>query len=258
MGSARDRRLVSTGPEHLLAVYSFAFQIYFDFSGYTDIARGIALWLGFELPLNFREPYLSRNPAEFWRRWHITLSQWLRDYLYIPLGGNRSGAARTYLNLMLTMGIGGLGHGAGWNFVIWGGLHGVFLVAHRLAVRGGEGAAPFSWPRDLPKAIVLFHGVCLAWIFFRAPNVGDAWKIIERIATGPYPSYGWPIFQCAVIAICAALHPLERFVREHRPQLQSALDGFGWRIGEGVMMGIVLALVLLLGGAGGEFIYSQF
>lgn len=126
----------ASAPEHLLAVYSFAFQIYFDFSGYTDMARGLALLLGFELPLNFKEPYLSRNPAEFWRRWHITLSEWLRDYLYIPLGGNRRGVSRTRVNLLLTMLLGGLWHGAAWNFVIWGGLHGLLLAAHR-AMAGG-------------------------------------------------------------------------------------------------------------------------
>jgi D-alanyl-lipoteichoic acid acyltransferase DltB (MBOAT superfamily) len=114
---------VAEAPVQLLATYSFAFQIYFDFSGYTDMARGMACLLGFDLPLNFREPYLSRNPAEFWRCWHTTLSRWLRDYLYIPLGGNRAGALRTYANLLVTMLLGGLWHGAGWNFVLWGGLH---------------------------------------------------------------------------------------------------------------------------------------
>ena len=129
---------IADAPVHLLAVYSFAFQIYFDFSGYTDMARGMGLLMGFELPLNFKEPYLSRNPSEFWRRWHITLSRWLQDYLYIPLGGNRGGSFLTYRNLGITMLLGGLWHGASWNFVIWGALHGGILVLHR---RFGKPAA---------------------------------------------------------------------------------------------------------------------
>ena len=148
---------VSTAPVHLVAAWSFAFQIYFDFSGYTDMARGMALLVGLELPLNFTEPYLSRNPAEFWRRWHITLSSWLRDYLYVPLGGNRRGPARTYANLMLTMLLGGLWHGAGWSFLVWGGLHGVLLVVHRAFVRRATPSdAALRW-RDLPKILLLFH-----------------------------------------------------------------------------------------------------
>ncbi len=116
----------------LLGLCFFAVQIYADFSGYTDIARGIARLMGFELALNFNQPYLASSITEFWRRWHISLSTWLRDYLYIPLGGNRSGNVKTYRNLMLTMTLGGLWHGASWNFVIWGALHGLYLSIHKL------------------------------------------------------------------------------------------------------------------------------
>ena len=124
-----------SGGEVTVAVYAFAFQIYCDFSGYTDIARGVAKLMGFEFMLNFRLPYLAANPKEFWKRWHISLSTWLQDYLYVSLGGNKGGPARTYRNLMTTMVLGGLWHGAAWNFVAWGFYHGSLLIGHRLSFR---------------------------------------------------------------------------------------------------------------------------
>jgi D-alanyl-lipoteichoic acid acyltransferase DltB (MBOAT superfamily) len=157
-----------SAPHALLGLYSFAFQIYFDFSGYTDMARGAALLLGFELPLNFREPYLSRSPSEFWRRWHITLSAWLRDYLYIPLGGNRASRLLTHRNLLLTMLLGGLWHGASWTFVAWGGLHGLLLVGERLVWRERMSAETPLRAADGWRIFVFFHVTCLLWLFFRA------------------------------------------------------------------------------------------
>jgi len=160
-------------------VYAFTFQIYGDFSGYTDIARGIARILGFELMVNFNAPYLSRNITEFWRRWHISLSSWLRDYLYISLGGNRRGKARTYTNLMITMFLGGLWHGASWNFVVWGLLHGIYLAGHRMMTKGSK--VDLSWPRSIPgwtvdivKMFLTFHLVALTWVLFRSPNFSSA------------------------------------------------------------------------------------
>ena len=137
----------------LLAIYGFAVQIYCDFSGYTDMAIGIALLLGFQLPQNFNRPYLALSLQDFWRRWHITLSRWLRDYLYIPLGGNRDGERRTYRNLMLTMLLGGLWHGAAWTFVIWGGIHGGALSAERWGARPLPRAStcPRGWPGSSPS-----------------------------------------------------------------------------------------------------------
>lgn len=247
----------ASAPEHLIAIYSFAFQIYFDFSGYTDIARGIGLLLGFELPLNFKEPYLSRNPVEFWRRWHITLSTWLRDYLYIPLGGNRAGRGRTYVNLMLTMLLGGLWHGAGWNFVIWGGLHGLLLAVHR---RFRQTTAAIDervrW-RDVPSIILLFHAVCFLWIFFRAATFGDAVAIIQKLAGGDYTRV-WPVFQMGVVLLCAVLHCLERPVRLNLSKILTVFEGVWGAAAEGVLAGAIAGLVVLLGGAGGEFIYFQF
>jgi len=168
------------GVELWLGLYCFALQIYADFSGYTDIARGVSRLFGVELMLNFRQPYLSRNITEFWRRWHISLSTWLRDYLYVPLGGNRRGPARQYLNLILTMLIGGLWHGAAWTFVVWGGLHGLYLAVHRFATGGGrigDAAAPrttLGWLSYTVSVIVTFHLVCLAWVWFRAADAAAA------------------------------------------------------------------------------------
>jgi D-alanyl-lipoteichoic acid acyltransferase DltB (MBOAT superfamily) len=162
---------------------AFSMQIYFDFSGYTDIARGCARLLGYEFPSNFERPYLAHNIAEFWRRWHISLSTWLRDYLYIPLGGNRHGSARTYTNLLLTMGLGGLWHGASWNFVIWGLYHGALLVLHRIwcQVRG-EARGP--WAGSIGNALgaaFTFVLVTIGWVAFRAPDCATAWQILGQL-----------------------------------------------------------------------------
>ena len=175
---------VGSAGYHLIALYSFSFLIYFDFSGYSDIARGLSCLLGFELPFNFKEPYLSRNPSEFWRRWHITLSTWLKDYLYIPLGGNRSGTLRTYLNLIITMLLGGLWHGAAWNFVIWGAMHGILLAFYRLRPRNAAKADTTLTLKDIPQTIIFFHMVCLLWVFFRAPTFEDATIFLTTLFTG--------------------------------------------------------------------------
>lgn len=176
-----DNPTLYSGLENLVGVYGYALQIYCDFSGYSDMAIGIALLLGFQYPLNFDSPYQSRNVAEFWRRWHISLSSWLRDYLYISLGGNRKGRFRTYLNLFLTMLLGGLWHGAAWRFVIWGALHGLALGVHRFF---REYFAPGAYP--MPRFIaqlLTFHFVCFCWIFFRADNVQTATEVLNQIAT---------------------------------------------------------------------------
>jgi len=167
----------ASGWQLLIAVYAFAFQIYFDFSGYTDIAIGAARTLGFRFPRNFNHPYAALGIREFWRRWHMTLSRWLRDYLYISLGGNRRGRYRTIANLMVTMLLGGLWHGASWNFVIWGGLHGLYLSLERLLTRYFKFRlpAPVRW-------LITFQLVCFAWIFFRAEDFATSKAIIAKIA----------------------------------------------------------------------------
>jgi len=248
---------VASAPYHWLAVYSFAFQIYFDFSGYTDMARGLGLLLGFELPLNFREPYLSRDPAEFWRRWHMTLSQWLRDYLYIPLGGNQKGAGRTHINVLLTMLLGGLWHGAAWTFVAWGGLHGMLLVVQRMWGRRPDPERPLS-RSDIPRILLFFHLVCALWIFFRAANLSDALVFFNGLA-GAGAHEGWPVLQTLVVLLCAALHLLERRIREGLPALRHELDTRAWgALLEGAVLGAVVACSVAVSGAGGEFIYFQF
>ena len=249
---------VASAPVHLLAVYSFAFQIYCDFSGYTDMARGLGCLLGFELPLNFREPYLSRDPSEFWRRWHITLSQWFRDYLYIPLGGNRIGPARTYWNLLVTMLLGGLWHGAGWGFVIWGAAHGLFLALHRrFSGTGKDPERPFG-ASDVLRVALTFHAVCLLWVFFRANSLDDAMLVLGKIFAGSY-GVAWPVLPALVVVLCAVLHGVERVLRLRLPEIRRWL-GMGPLGGlvEGVALGVIAALALAAGGLGSDFIYFQF
>ncbi len=164
-----------------LATLAYTLQIYFDFSGYSDMAIGLALLFGIRLPVNFRSPYQATSIIEFWRRWHITLSRFLRDYLYIPLGGNRLGEQRRYINLLVTMLLGGLWHGAGWNFLIWGGLHGIYLSINHLwrGRRGSKPEAPTTgWVAKGFGWAVTFFAVVIAWVFFRARTAAGAWQLL--------------------------------------------------------------------------------
>ena len=167
-----------TGLECLLGVYGYALVIYCDFSGYSDMAIGLAQWLGFKVALNFNAPYKSASITEFWRRWHISLSSWLRDYLYIPLGGSRRGKWRTYINLLITMLLGGLWHGASWNFIIWGGLHGGMLAAERFR---NSFFKPSGTIWKVAGILVTFHFVCFCWVFFKAGTLNDSLFIIKNI-----------------------------------------------------------------------------
>lgn len=169
-----------SGAENLLGVYAYAMQIYCDFSGYSDIAIGLAALMGFSLPVNFLSPYRASSITDFWRRWHISLSTWLRDYLYIPLGGNQKGKTRQYINLMITMLLGGLWHGASWNFVFWGGLHGIALAFDKLL---GKLKIMQSKLMQAIGVVATFHFVCFCWIFFRSPDFSTSWLIINRIFT---------------------------------------------------------------------------
>lgn len=179
-------------------LYAFALQIYGDFAGYSDIARGVGKLLGIELMENFQQPYFSTSITEFWRRWHVSLSSWLRDYLYIDLlGGNRKGKARTYLNLFLTMFLGGLWHGAAWTFVVWGVLNGVYLAVEKMTLFAKrkfsmpETRASFGqWVVRIVRMLFVFHLVCLTWIFFRAPNFSVAFQYL----TGIFTNGGWAEF----------------------------------------------------------------
>lgn len=180
-----------TGPSFMIATVFFAFQIYCDFSGYSDIAIGSARVLGFDLMKNFNRPYFATSVTEFWRRWHISLSTWFRDYLYIPLGGNRVKPSRNYVNLFIVFLLCGLWHGANWTFVVWGVIHGLYLIFERLTKKA---RASFVQKLSLEKKIgrwltvmkvsITFGLVCFAWIFFRAQNLSDAWYIVTHLLTG--------------------------------------------------------------------------
>ncbi|MEW5939058.1 MAG: MBOAT family protein [Chloroflexota bacterium] len=164
-----------------LGVLAFAVQVYFDFSGYSDMATGVARMLGFELTMNFNLPYTSLNLTEFWTRWHISLSTWLRDYLYISLGGNRKGEARTYLNMFVTMLLGGLWHGASWNFVLWGGLHGIGMSLERWWMRDRRHAIEWKFWRGLRGGLLVFLWIALTCVFFRSPSLDIAGVVFGKL-----------------------------------------------------------------------------
>jgi D-alanyl-lipoteichoic acid acyltransferase DltB (MBOAT superfamily) len=243
--------------EILIAVYAYAVQIYADFSGYTDIAIGIALLLGFRFPQNFDSPYAAASIQDFWRRWHMTLSRWLRDYLYIPLGGNRGGTLHTYRNLMLTMLIGGLWHGAAWTFVVWGGLHGSALVFERWrADRAGPARAPLAGWRLWRARILTFHFVCFAWIFFRSDSFGAAWDMIE----GLFTNWGEasPLVTSGVL-LAIAVGIGSQYLPARLPRLVMARFSRLPVLGQATVLALTLMLVSVLGPEGvAPFIYFQF
>jgi D-alanyl-lipoteichoic acid acyltransferase DltB (MBOAT superfamily) len=176
-----DAPALYSGFENLMAVYGYGLQIYCDFSGYTDIAIGVALILGFRLPINFNSPYKAANITDFWKRWHISLSQWLKDYLYISLGGNKKGKLRTYFNLMLTMLLGGLWHGAALRYIIWGGLHGFGLMIHKIWSSFSVNRTAIRWIGRVTGIFITFQFVSFCWIFFRAENMDNAMLMLKQI-----------------------------------------------------------------------------
>lgn len=192
-----------------MATVAYSLQIYFDFSGYSDIAIGTARIIGFKLPRNFNLPYLSHNVTEFWKRWHITLSTWLQDYLYISLGGNRKGKIRTYINLIITMLIGGIWHGANWTFIIWGLLHGIALAVHKVYMNIFKtDKKRSSIIGGVISTLFTFVFVSFCWIFFRADSLTDALCIIKRIfsfAVGLEQPYMWLFVALLVLAISSAI-----------------------------------------------------
>jgi D-alanyl-lipoteichoic acid acyltransferase DltB (MBOAT superfamily) len=235
-----------------LGVIGFGLQIYGDFSGYTDIARGSSRLLGIELIRNFEQPYLSTSITDFWRRWHMSLSTWLRDYLYIPLGGNRTG--HTARNLMITMLLGGLWHGAAWTFVLWGGLHGLYLMIHRRFGRRPDHAG-LPTTRELPALALTWVAVHLAWVLFRAEDLGQAWDVVGGIAT---MRLGWFDARAAWIIGLAFLVTLAMDVDLRRRDTQRAFV-----TKPAVVRGLVygLAAVIFVVASGSEpvpFIYFQF
>jgi D-alanyl-lipoteichoic acid acyltransferase DltB (MBOAT superfamily) len=237
----------------LLGAYGYAVQIYCDFSAYTDIAIGVAALFGYRFPRNFDQPYRALGFSDFWRRWHISLSSWLRDYLYIPLGGN-TGDWRRYRNLMVTMLLGGLWHGAAWNYVIWGGLHGGFLVAEH-AVLGER--KPANWPRwaRMLGTIVTFHLVCLGWIFFRSPDLGHAADFLAGFGRITRTDITATPFVLTLIlgGLAAQFLPADRVARLERLIVRVPV---AW---QGALVGAGIVIIASLGPTGvAPFIYFQF
>ncbi len=246
------------GADTLLAIYGYAAQIYCDFSGYTDIATGCALLLGYSFPRNFNAPYTAVDPSDFWRRWHISLSSWLRDYLYIGLlGGNRKGSGWTYFNLLTTMLLGGLWHGANWTFVVWGGLHGSYLVIHRL---WGQAGQPWlvelrqtGWWRWVSR-LLLFHAVCFAWIFFRAPTFGLAFQVIRQLSVrGGWTLASAPVVTVLLLGLFGQFSPLR-----WRRGLELEMNRWPAAV-TGAAVAFCLFAIEMLGPTGvAPFIYFQF
>jgi D-alanyl-lipoteichoic acid acyltransferase DltB (MBOAT superfamily) len=235
----------------LVAMYAFAWQIYCDFSGYTDMARGAARWFGVELQINFAVPYLAVSPSDFWARWHISLSSMLRDYVYIPLGGNRRGPARTTFNLLLTMLLGGLWHGANWTFVLWGLYHGVLLVFYRWFLPNLENRVRSPWARVV-YAVVFFHLVCFGWLMFRAESIEQLSAILTAFTRAPVVDVG----RALRLATALPVFVLELAIYVRNDQL--AFLRFPWVVRVAVYVGIYWALLTVGRCEGDDFIYFQF
>ena len=246
-------------------LYLYAFQIYFDFSGYTDIARGLALLFGFRWPENFDRPYLAASVREFWRRWHITLSRFLRDYVYRPLGGNRGSPRRTAGNLMATMLIGGLWHGGSWSFVVWGGVHGAYLLVHRAWSRTELAGTLEKMPGisgrlwQLACIALTFQAVCLAWSFFRVPTIAGGAACLRQCLALQHPLAGgsadaslWSLCGIYAVFALAARGVVRAWFDTALPPL---LRGASW--GTAVAL-LGLAILLAPSGPPAPFIYFQF
>jgi alginate O-acetyltransferase complex protein AlgI len=241
-----------------LGTLAFSGQIFCDFAGYSTIAIGVALCLGFALPENFRMPYAAIGFSDFWRRWHISLSTWLRDYLYIPLGGNRGSDVRTYVNLMLTMLLGGLWHGASWTFVVWGGLHGLYLAGERwIRDRTGVAGDPASAVNRLALALLTYALVNITWVFFRAETFEGAARILDGMSgLAAEPVAVLPtIFMIKVGAIIAGMVTIQWLMRKRT--LEEVVACTPWWL-TGLVAAAMLFAVITTQGSGEAFIYFQF
>ncbi|MDR1555758.1 MAG: MBOAT family protein [Tannerellaceae bacterium] len=259
-----DAPLLYTGLENLLGIYGYALQIYCDFSGYSDMAIGIALLLGFRFSINFDSPYQSATITEFWRRWHISLSSWLRDYLYISLGGNRKGKIRTYINLLITMLLGGLWHGASLRFILWGALHGLSLAVHKFVMgrfrffkKSGSEMGPF---RRLWGILFTFHLVCFGWIFFRAGSMQLAWEMLSQIAFDFHPEV-FTQFVSGYQTVCILM--LAGYIFHFMPKrIENAMQGLVTRsplFVQALMLVVVIFVIVQMKSAGVQpFIYFRF
>jgi D-alanyl-lipoteichoic acid acyltransferase DltB (MBOAT superfamily) len=248
--------------EVLVGVYAYAIQIYADFSGYTDMAIGIALLLGFRFPQNFDSPYAAQSIQDFWRRWHMTLSRWLRDYLYIPLGGNRGGSGTTYRNLMITMVLGGLWHGAAWTFVIWGAIHGTYLCvdhgrrSRRLRLNLPEKRDTIA--RRTVQRIVTFNLVCFAWIFFRSESLDNAFDVLRQIFDPSQWFQPAPLVTAGVIA-AIAVGLIDQYIPRAAWGRAMARFSYFAPVVQGLVLGVALLLINTMGPSGvAPFIYFRF
>jgi len=241
-----------------LGTLAFSGQIFCDFAGYSTIAVGAALCLGFGLPDNFRMPYAAIGFSDFWRRWHISLSTWLRDYLYVPLGGNRMGEVRTYVNLMLTMLLGGLWHGASWTFVVWGGLHGLYLAVERwIRDRTGVRGEPVRWINRLALGLLTYALVNVTWVFFRAHTFDGAARILRGmfgLAADAEPVLA-TIYMFKVIMLIACIVATHWFMRDR--ELERVVSRTPWWL-TGLVCAAMLFAVIVAQGSGTAFIYFQF
>jgi alginate O-acetyltransferase complex protein AlgI len=252
--------LRTSGPISLMAMlYGYGLQIFADFAGYSLIAIGLGLMFGYRLPENFRFPYLSLSITEFWRRWHLSLSSWLREYLYIPLGGNRKGAGRTYFNLFLVMFLGGLWHGAEWKFALWGTLHGGLLAFERLVFRSRAGSfassGPWRWLRDGFRWVYAFHAVMFLWLTFLMPDIAHIRLFFEMMGSGDWSVKGQPVFALLAYGGMAVLYHFWGWLQEHRPYWVKQA-GIPWI--EGTVHAVMVFLVITNPGAPRGFIYFQF
>lgn len=252
--------MVNLGPvELMLLLYGYSMQIFADFGGYSLIAIGLAAMFGYNFPINFNFPYLSTSITEFWRRWHMSLSAWLRDYLYIPLGGNRKGGARTYLNLFLVMFLGGLWHGAEWKFALWGTLHGVLLGLERfLQRRRGTGEVAEGASRGAFRAfaswVYCFHAVTFLWLTFLMPDLHQIGLFFKTMMQ-PGKFMGQVMFSATLFGSAAVLYHAVGWCNEHRPEFVRKLRG-GWL--EAAAYALMLFLIITNAGSPQGFIYFQF
>lgn len=258
----------ATGMEYIIATWAFAFQIYGDFSGYSDIARGTSKCIGIELVHNFKQPYFAINPSDFWRRWHISLSSWLKDYLYIPLGGNKKGTWKTFSNLSLTMLLGGLWHGAAWNFVIWGAYHGFLLCIYRIFGNSRTQSVQTSnmWTYML-KAFIMFQLTSLSWIFFRAHSLNQIILIFQSILNSSWltPEYVQMLSKVMFFSSLPIFVMFFQTIKEIRPSffLNSALVKYFQYLDLPILVksmayGILTYLLACYGAETQTFIYFQF
>ena len=253
--------LAASGPVNLMAMlYAYGFQIFADFAGYSLIAIGLGLMFGYRLPENFNFPYLSLSITEFWRRWHLSLSAWLRDYLYIPLGGNKKGPGRTYVNLFLVMFLGGLWHGAQWKFAIWGTLHGMLLAAERFIFRSRAGACDtlptgLGLLRDGIRWFYAFHAVMFLWLTFLMPDIANIGAFFKGMGSGNWSAPGQPLFALFIYGGMVVLYHCWGYVKEKWPVLAEKLIH---PLSEGGLHGLMVLLILTNPGAPRGFIYFQF